>query len=139
MQEAVYNMYEKRKSFNTPLELKAYLFTSVHNEIINIFRKDDRHERYLNNKDWEEENFVNQFILQETLDKLYDAIDRLPEPMRQIFDMSFEQGMKNKEIAEVLQLSPETIKKRKAKLINSLRQEMKDEKTILFLISILSI
>ena len=86
-----------------------------------------------------EEDFTNQYILQETLDKLFQAIDRLPDELRQIFDLSFEQGMKNKEIAALLSLSPETIKKRKARLIQTLREELKEEKTLLSLLYLISV
>ena len=39
--------------------------------------------------------------------------------------MSFEQGLKNVEIAQLLSLSPETIKKRKASVIKLLRECIK--------------
>lgn len=137
VQEAIYKLYHSRKDFDSILQVKSYLLTCIHNEIISIYRKDDRHNRYLETKELVEEDFTNQYILQETLDKLFQAIDRLPDELRQVFDMSFEKGMKNKEIAELFQLSPETIKKRKAKVISMLRNEFKDDKLILLLLTII--
>ena len=46
----------------------------------------------------------------------------MPLDLRQIFEMSFEEGLQNVEIARRLTLSPETIKKRKARLISYLRR-----------------
>ena len=138
VQEAIYKLYHSRKDFDSILQVKSYLLTCIHNEIITIYRKDDRHNRYLETKDLVEEDFTNQYILQETLDKLFQAIDRLPDELRQIFDLSFEQGMKNKDIAALLSLSPETIKKRKARLIRSLREELKEEKSLLSLLYLIS-
>ena len=147
VQEAVYQLYRHCKSFDTPLQMKSFLFTCVHNEIITIFRKDDRYINYLSSKyqgsgnknEWHavEDDFISQYVLQETLDRLYAAIDSLPEALRQIFDLSFEQGMKNKEIAELLKLSPETIKKRKARLITTLREHFKDDIPVLLLLTII--
>lgn len=144
VQEAIYKLYQSRKDFDTPLQMKSFLFTCVHNEIVTVFRKDTRHHNYLNHKkqvmgssgetDWVEEDFISQYVLQETLDRLYAFIDALPDHLRQFFELSFEKGMKNKEIAELLKLSPETIKKRKAKLVNTLREQFKDDLLILFLL-----
>ncbi len=143
VQEAIFKLYQSRKDFDKPLQMKSFLFTCVHNEIITVFRKDTRHNNYLNHKnqtmggkesEWVEDDFINQYILQETLDRLYAFIDDLPEPLRQFFELSFEKGMKNKEIAELLRLSPETIKKRKAKFVSILREHFKDDLLVLFII-----
>ena len=118
--------------------MKSFLFTCVRNEVVNIFRKNERHnsfvshERYIQDK--LSDTLMDEFVLQETLDRLYAAIDRLPRELRELFDMSFEQGMKNKDIALLLRLSPETIKKRKARLISLLRQHFSGDERVLFLL-----
>ncbi|MBP5277925.1 MAG: sigma-70 family RNA polymerase sigma factor [Prevotella sp.] len=144
VQESIFKLYQSRKEFDSPLQMKSFLFTCVHNEIVNLFRKDTRHTNYLNHKkqimggngepEWVEDDFISQYVLQETLDRLYAFIDALPEPLHQFFELSFEKGMKNKEIAELLKLSPETIKKRKAKLVSTLRDHFKDDLLVLFII-----
>lgn len=50
-------------------------------------------------------------IRQETLDRLFAAIDRLPPQYREIFELNFEQGLKNKEIARLLDVAEITFKK----------------------------
>ncbi|MDD2292653.1 MAG: sigma-70 family RNA polymerase sigma factor [Bacteroidales bacterium] len=77
----------------------------------------------------------NSIIEQETLRKLFVAIDKLPEKYRQIFEMSFEQGLKTAQIAQQLGISESTIKKRKSKMIKTLRNELGDiPKSILLLL-----
>ena len=76
-------------------------------------------------------------MLQETLDRLYLAIDQLPDQLRRIFELSFEEGLRHKEIAAILQLSPHTVKKQKAKLIQLLREHFKDDATMLFLLAVI--
>lgn len=138
VQEAVYRLYKHSHEFDTPLKMKSFLFTCVRNEVVNIFRKNERHnsfvshERYIQDK--LSDTLMDEFVLQETLDRLYAAIDRLPKELRELFDMSFEQGMKNKDIAQLLRLSPETIKKRKARLISLLRQHFSGDEHVLFLL-----
>ena len=76
-------------------------------------------------------------MLQETLDRLYLAIDQLPDQLHRIFELSFEEGLSHKEIAAILQLSPHTVKKQKAKLIQLLREHFKDDATMLFLLAVI--
>ena len=69
---------------------------------------------------------------------LYDAIESLPDKYRQIFELSFKQGLKNTEIAAMLGVAEITVKKRKADMISMLRDKLGgllDEKTILLLLS----
>ena len=128
VQEAVYKVYLRRRQFSTPDDMKSYLFMSLHNEIVSLFRKDDSHARYLEqNSEPDYDTFFDNMVLQETLDCIYEAVDRLPDRLRRVFDMSFEQGLKNLEIAQQLRLSPETVKKRKASLLNFIRTSLKRE------------
>ena len=79
-------------------------------------------ENYLANR--EEEDFQNSLMEQEVLDLLFDSIRSLPEKHRRLFDLSFEQGLKNAEIAELLNVSESAVKKQKAGLIKMVREEM---------------
>ncbi len=80
-----------------------------------------------------EEDMLLDYIRQETLSCLYTAIDDLPPEMRELLELSFEQGLKNSEIAERLGIAEITVKKRKARLIVMLRRSMPDSAWILFL------
>lgn len=141
IQEAVYKVYRQRKQFSSPIAMKAYVFTCVHNEIVSVRRRSDSHQRYLQEPQDEllEDSLTDQLVLQETLDKLYAAIDSLPDDLHQLFDLSFEQGLQNVEIARMLSLSPETIKKRKARMIDLLRQQLCHDSATLLLLSLLTL
>ena len=60
----------------------------------------------------------------ETLDALYEAIESLPAEYRTLLRLSFEEGLKNAEIAQRLGVAEITVKKRKARLIEMLRQRL---------------
>ena len=49
-------------------------------------------------------------------------MDALPEMYRELFRLSFEQGLKNAEIAELLCVSEITVKKRKARMLEKIRR-----------------
>ena len=137
VQEAVYKVFQSRRQFDTPLQLRSFLFTCVHNEIITIYRKSDRHERFLTTRKTIEDTLVDEMVMQETLDRLYKAIDELPPELHRIFELSSEQGLRHKEIAEILKLSPHTVKKQKAKLIRTLREHFKDDAPVLIMLAII--
>ena len=59
--------------------------------------------------------FANTVIDQETQLLLFNAIHSLPDRERQIFELSFIEGLKNIEIAEQLGVSDSTVKRRKPK------------------------
>ncbi len=140
VQEAIFKVYQERREFRDPLHMRAFLFTCVHNEIVSIHRKHQTHAKYASRQqDQFEDTIFDNLVLQETLDRLYAAIDALPVNLRQIFDLSFEQGLQNIEIAQMLSLSPETIKKRKAKMINILRDKFKGDEQMLLLITLIAI
>lgn len=75
----------------------------------------------------------DSIIEQETLDLLYDAIEHLPDELRTVFSLSFEQGLKNEEIAIQLQCSVGTVKNRKNSIIRFLRQHITARQLVTFL------
>ena len=81
---------------------------------------------------WENEAFfANTVINQETQLLLFNAIHSLPDRERQIFELSFIEGLKNIEIAEQLGVSDSTVKKAKAKALEILREKL-DPRLFLF-------
>lgn len=55
-------------------------------------------------------------------DQIYDAIDRLPDKMRQVFVMSYMHDMKNKEIAHIMGISVRTVEAHLYKALKMLRE-----------------
>ena len=68
--------------------------------------------------------FLNSIIEQETLNLLYDSIERLPEKYRRIFELHFQQGLKNAEIAQLLGITESAVKKQKACMLDLLRKDL---------------
>ncbi|MGM9703255.1 MAG: RNA polymerase sigma factor [Prevotella sp.] len=125
--DAIFKAYQSREQFSTPMELKAFLFTCVHNEVVSLFRKNQRHRRYVSLQRDIEVEFIDNIVMQETLDRLQSAIDQLPPRLREIFTMTYEMGMRRGDIAEQLQVSEATVKRDRQKIISILREEFKDD------------
>lgn len=141
VQESIFKTYLVKDRIADEPSLKAYIYTSVRNRAIGILRKDSSHNNYLKQFDLSEKDILASLIERETMRRLFIAIDSLPEQLRRIFDMSFEEGLKNREIAAMLGISESAVKKRKARMLSLLRDAIgPDEETavIALLVCILS-
>jgi len=126
VQDSIYKTYLNRKQIATSSQLKSYLYTSCKNKVISILRKASSKKNFLKAVEISEHDSLTFLIEQETLRRLFSAIDNLPESYREIVEMSFEEGLKNTEIAQRLGISESAVKKRKAKMIEKLRAFMHD-------------
>ena len=123
VQDAIYKAYEQRASFKSILTLKAFLYSCIHHAAIDILRKNNAQSNYLSQQE-DQTEFLNSIIEQETLNLLYDSIERLPEKDRRIFELHFEQGLKNAEIAKLLNVTESAVKKQKAQMLDLLRKDL---------------
>ncbi len=122
VQDAVFQTYQRRVTFTSLLQWKVFMYTCVRNKAISVLRKGQAQRNYQAQLD--EEDVSVGFIEEETITLLYEAINALPQKYRTIFEMSFEQGLKNAEIAQALQLAEITVKKRKGKMIELIRLDL---------------
>jgi RNA polymerase sigma-70 factor (ECF subfamily) len=75
------------------------------------------------------------FYLESELFTLFnDVLKRLPESYREAFEMSRFDGMTHKEIADLLNVSRQTVNYRLSKALEILREELKDYMPVLFLL-----
>ena len=137
VQDAIMKAYGTRHTFTAPFQLKSFLFTCIHNATLSILRKADSQANYLSAQtEGYEQELTASIIEQEPLDLLHQAIRELPDKYREVFDLSYEQGLKNQEIATQLGLTVEAIHKRKARLISLLREKLKNSEQLLVLLTI---
>ena len=72
-------------------------------------------------QDEEDEDY--RLMREEMYRALHQAVDELPERCRQVFKLHL-QGKKNEEIAQILELSVETVKTQKKKAMYFLRERL---------------
>lgn len=140
VQESIYKTYLAKERIPDENTLKSYIYTAVRNRAVSILRKNNAQRNYVKNLDLSEQDITASLIEQETIRRLFVAIDALPEHIRQVFDLSFEEGLKNQEIARLLGITESAVKKRKARMIELLRKSVSDggEPVILALVSLLA-
>ena len=107
-------IWNKRKSLAQIKNLKPYLFICVRNGCINHFRKAKNDKIvYLDEiKDYHfarMEDSDHELIEDEAVDQIYDAIEKLPPKCKMAFSLAKINGLKHKEIAEIMGVSPKTV------------------------------
>lgn len=145
VQTAVINTYIRRAEISDEQKWRAWLLTAVRNNALMQLRSDEYRREFETSSmlsENEAEDVSLALIEQEVYSRLFSAVDSLPEKYRQIFRMSFEEGMKISQIAEELNVAEITVKKRKARLIELLRERLGnniDEAYIILLLSTLRV
>jgi len=125
VQELFVSIWEKRLEFSSPLSFKSYLYTSVKNACLNHLNHKEVENRYAESVlggpideatdfEIEEEEIYRQLLL---------TIEKLPPRCREIFEKHLE-GKKNSEIAELYQISLETVKTQKKRAIKFIREQL---------------
>ena len=131
------NLWEKREKVDTSSSLKSYLFTSVHNRCLNFIRdekKFDRDETLLQRLDSAEfADGTDRLEEQELEQRIYDALQALPEKCREVFTLNRFEGLKYAEIAEKLNISIKTVEAQMSKALKIMREKLADYLTILIL------
>lgn len=99
-------------SFADELKLKVYLYTSLKNECRNHLKHSkikSAYQSYEISVGSDEYSFWEKVMEEEIYSIIHTAVTQLPEQQRKVTELHLK-GLKNKEIAEELNLDEETIK-----------------------------
>jgi len=128
VQEVFVKLWEKRDSLDIKSSLRSYLFRAVHNGALNLIKHVEVREEYKNFN----ESAMNSapegdpVVYSELQAKMKEAIASLPPERRKVFEMSRNEGLKYREIAEKLNISIKTVENQMGKALQHLRVELKD-------------
>lgn len=138
VQDVFTELWEKQEALTLPINLIAYLFTSIKNKCLNHLRHKTviqetatlLQEEYaitlrvnLNSLEAFDENLFSDQDIEKILSR---ALDSLSEKCRQIFIMSKLEGKKQKQIAEELDISINTVETQMGIAYKKLRVELKE-------------
>lgn len=123
--EIFIKLWDKRQDFKTVASVRSFLFTAVKNRTLNYLRhqKVDAHaRRHLEYKVLKNENIlINEEAESEILRILYNEIESLPGQCKLIFNMLNFGGLSTTQVAEKLEISPQTVRNQKTKAIQLLK------------------
>lgn len=136
VQDAFYNLWRKKSSLPEEINLKAYLYQATRNNCLNYLKRlkvqskyekrtqDKYNELRLNYDALSHLNF-DTLSFNELLEMLNKAIEQLPPKCREVFELSRYDGMKNREIAQLLNISEKAIEGHISKALKYLKDHLK--------------
>ena len=104
-------------AFPNEKTIRTFLYTSVRNGCLNYLRdleiraRNDR--KAVPESEEDQDCFLLRQMESEVVTELFEAIDELPERCREIFYMAYLQEKEEKQIAELLRVSVNTVKTQK--------------------------
>lgn len=135
VQNTFLKLWENPESFNVDRSLDSYLYKTVHNNSLNLLKHLQTREKYNANYKQRlaeandiysllERNSLSILIANELERKIEASINKLPKQCQKIFRLSRFEGMKNKEIAEELDISLNTVIKQMSIALTKLRKSL---------------
>lgn len=138
VQDVFTELWERKDALGMPINLIAYLFTSVRNKCLNYLRHEavrqeasgqimEEHrlalQVSLNSLELFNEDVFSEDDITQVLER---ALNALPDACRMIFVMNKLEGKKQKDIAAELNISVNTVETQMGIAYRKLRKELKD-------------
>lgn len=121
-------VWEKRSQINEFLSFKSFLFSITYNETISWLRKENSEKQRIGNYLQKIDSTTNEteqdVEFRSLLNKAMSLIEEMPEKRREIFMLSREMGLSNKEIAEKLGISVKTVENQMTSALRFLRENL---------------
>lgn len=107
-------LWDNREDFDKIRDIKSYLFISARNRSISYLRKESKIKLVSIDEvaDFKVVDLYDDEAMysQDVIDTLNRAIDSLPQKCKMAFSLAKINGLKYKEVAEIMEISPKTVK-----------------------------
>jgi RNA polymerase sigma-70 factor (ECF subfamily) len=144
IQDAFLELWDKREDIEIGDKIAAFMYRSVYSKSINVLKHKIVENKYsenqveLYNKKMEyfhpdNNEITNSIENTELKNMIYKEISQLPDKCQEIFRMSYLMDMKNKEIAEILNISLRTVEAHIYKALKLLRNNLSKFRILLIL------
>ncbi len=121
-------IWEKRALINEYLSFKSFVFSVTYNEIISWLRKENSEKgkvsAFVNFSAYQSNETDTTVEFNSLISLANQIIEDLPERRREIFKLSREQGLTNKEIARILDLSVKTVENQMTSALKVLKEKL---------------
>ena len=120
VQDIFFKLWLKRDKLNPAKSVKAYLYKSLNNSIINYSKLHSS--RTVSIENFSDNKILNDETTPDIKIDLQNAVNQLPEKLKIVFILSRLEGYKYYEIAEICNISVKAIEKRMSKAFFILRK-----------------
>lgn len=125
VQHVFTRLWEFRSELRVGISLKNYLFTMTKNHVLNLIRNENnaitKNYEIAQSAPAYEDNLLENMEKKELMSSFYKAVEMLPEQKREICLMKVKEELTNKEIADRMNLSINTIKTHYSEALKLLR------------------
>ena len=137
VQEVFLRIWEKKENIDENQSFSSYVIQAAKHRIFNNFRKKVNEQAYL--------DFImfggsvpssfteHEVEYRELFEKAENAIKSMPPKRQEIFRLSREQGLKNKEISEKLNISIKTVENQMGQALKYLRDQLSDYRLLMLI------
>jgi len=131
VQDVFIKIWLKRETLPGLDNFSYYLFILSKNQTLNHLRKkaNDKVRQLEWLKQFEEEAYMpdDTPVIEEYRSLIDDAIEKLPPQQKKVYKMSREERLKHEEIAKILDISPETVKKHIKLALRFIKNELSSQ------------
>jgi RNA polymerase sigma-70 factor (family 1) len=135
VQDVFYNIWKIKNDFVPKGSMKSYLFSAVYYKCLNYIKHRKVQEKHTNNLLDIQREFESIYMEQitayeesllssELISDVKKAISELPEQCHRIFLLSRKFGLKNREIAEFLQISIKVVERQISKALKRIQDHV---------------
>lgn len=139
VQSVFVKLWEIKETVDPDGNLGGYLFKIAKNMVLNQLKRQIHHDRYQANEIASDISYLGNNVIEQELDVrflesiLEEYIFELPEKRRQVFILSRKYYMTNKQIAEHLGISVNTVESQMTKALATLRLKLDKINQLCFL------
>ncbi|HRX30789.1 MAG TPA: RNA polymerase sigma-70 factor [Tenuifilaceae bacterium] len=126
VQEFFYNYWKNRKSISIQISLKAYMYKSVRNASLRYLQHKKVEDNYKKNAAFVMKSSYQNGTIEESemMEMVEKTLEQLPDRCKQVFLLSRVNGLKYKEIANMLSVSIKTVEADMGKALMTFRQNL---------------
>ena len=120
-------LWEMRSSIEIKQTLKSYLLSASHNASINYLKKETNKQRHLSNffhESAKKEDGYDVIFEGALIESLNTIVSNLPTQCKEIFYLSRLKGLKHKEIAKKLGISPRTVETQIYRALRTIKSKL---------------
>lgn len=127
VQELFMKVWQSSEQINPTSNIKGYLYTVLRNRILSNMNRSKYFDEYINSYLAFEQHHPcsteETVLVRELQHILEEKIEKLPPKMREVYELSWNNQLSNKEIAERLNISEGTVKQHKHQAMRILRSK----------------
>jgi RNA polymerase sigma-70 factor (ECF subfamily) len=128
VQDVFIKLWEERSNIKEELSLNNYIYTITKNHLFNVQRKkinEKAYRNYIIDHLVQVPNLENELIYADLKEKIDQVIEILPPQRKKVFLMVNVEGLSNREVADIMNLSIRTIEVHKSLALQTIRKALK--------------